>query len=123
MVVVQASLWWKETSRAEEVGIRGSGRGPSSWVPWLGKWKWKAAVAVSDVGLVVVVFKAMESMAQRRVCVRGMGGWNFILSIDGLQRGMGACLRGELGFGLGLGSGEGEEERKNLVNWRFVTRP
>jgi hypothetical protein len=108
MVVVQASLWWKETSRAEEVGVSGSGREPGSWVPWLGKWK--AAAAVLDVGLVVVVVMAMESMAKRRVCGRGMGGWNFILCIDGLQRGWVLVFVVGLVLGLGLGLGRGKRK-------------
>jgi hypothetical protein len=115
MVVVQASLWWKETSRAEEVGVRGSGRGPCSWVPLLEKWKWKAAAAALDVGLVLVVVMAMESMAKRRVCVRGMRGWVFILSIDGLQRGWVLVFVVGLVLGLGLGLGKGRGKNRELA--------
>ena len=45
MVVIQAILWWKETSLAVEVGVGEFGREPSSWGPWRG-----VVVATETVG-------------------------------------------------------------------------
>jgi hypothetical protein len=59
VVVIQAILWWKETSLAAKAGVGESGRGLSSWGPW---WKKSGAAVLSVVLVLVFGVVAMKSV-------------------------------------------------------------